>query len=161
MAGRDAALPALGRRLAARVMGGGRLFVSGVDSAVPSEAQNVAQGLWLVNRFEPRPAGARGPLEPRRRTSLHAPPSSELLSYPLPSSVAPPPDGRTARRAGEGGDRDCTILVATDRDAAADLALAAAARANGHFTIAIGQVCVGLGRIVALHGHSPTLYRIL
>ena len=151
MAGRDAALPALGRRLAARVMSGGRLFVSGADSAVPSEAQNVAQGLWMVNRFEPRAAGAHGPLELRRRTSLNAPPPNGCRVLCLPSLRRLRTAARRTARAGEGGDRDCTILIATERDAAADLALAAAARANGHFTIAIGKVCVGLGRI----GHAP------
>ena len=40
---------------------------------------------------------------------------------------------------GEGGDRDCTILIATDRDDEEDLALLEAARGNGHLVIAIGQ----------------------
>ena len=40
---------------------------------------------------------------------------------------------------GEGGDRDCTILIATDRDDEEDIALLEAARGNGHLVIAIGQ----------------------
>ena len=63
MEGDDPTLSSLGAQLAERVMSGGRLFVSGADTAVPSEAQNVAQGLWMVNRHDPRPAGPQ-PTQP-------------------------------------------------------------------------------------------------